>query len=226
VADGDRLQLPRWAKVAAGIFVVIAVAVMAFATLKPIKVLPRIRVAPGFALVDQSGASFTSEATRGLITIYTFVPNDCGDECADVNATMGDLRVRMAALDLSDLDDLRIELVTIVESGDVSAAELAATADAAGADGDAWRFVTGTEVQLETVVGLGFRHARGLDSFSPHFVIVDGWGMVRGDYRYSTQVDDADKLSSHIDLLLGEIRHSSGIASLAYGAAHVFSCYP
>ena len=108
----------------------------------------------------------------------------------------------------------------------VDATVLASLATDAGADGDQWRFVSGTDTQLDTVVGLGFRHARGRDTATPHFVIVDGWGTIRGDYRYRTSASESDKLVRHVDLLVSEVQNSSGIASLAYGAAHVFACYP
>ena len=64
------------------------------------------------------------------------------------------------------------------------------------------------------------------DSGPPSYAIVDGWGMIRGEYRYQTLADDADKLVRHIDVLGGELRNSGGIASFAYEAAHVFQCYP
>lgn len=216
--------MPRWAKAVSAVAAVVVLAVLAFAVLKPIKVLPRIRLAPGFALVDQRGATFSSESTRGAITLYTFVPLDCGDACAALEATMREVRERVP--DEVDLGELEFDLVSISLTADAAPAELTAAATAAGADGEQWRFVGGSRTQLETVVGMGFRHAIDAASFSPHFVVVDGWGMIRGDYRYQTLAGDADKLVRHVGLLVDEINNSSGVSSLAYGAAHVFMCYP
>jgi len=63
-------------------------------------------------------------------------------------------------------------------------------------------------------------------TFDPSFVIVDGNGVVRGDYRYQTLADDADKLIRHTEILAEEIRYADGPAALAYEAAHLFLCYP
>jgi protein SCO1/2 len=84
---------------------------------------------------------------------------------------------------------------------------------------------------MSTVVGAGFR--RYLDAsdpndvrFDPGFIIVDGNGVVRGDYQYQTLADEADKLVRHLDILAGELRHADGPAGAAYEAAHLFLCYP
>ena len=57
-------------------------------------------------------------------------------------------------------------------------------------------------------------------------MLVDGWGVVRGEYRYQTLASDVDKLLHHIDILGEELRNSHGAASVAYEAAHFFLCYP
>jgi len=46
-------------------------AVMAFAIFQPIRVLPRIGIAPAYSLVDQEGNKFTSENVRGKLVLYT-----------------------------------------------------------------------------------------------------------------------------------------------------------
>ena len=61
----------------------LVLAVIAFATFQPIKVLPRIRLAPGFVLVDQHGDTFTSEDLRGSVTLYTFTYGGCEAPCFD-----------------------------------------------------------------------------------------------------------------------------------------------
>jgi protein SCO1/2 len=223
--------------------VVIAIASIAFAVFQPIQVLPRLRLAPGYALVDSDGDRVTSDDGRGVITLYTFVPTECGAECDRVASTMRDVRERVLA-DV-DLGPAGFRLVTIVLDPSPSGAQLAAvgardgattspldpTLDlgldtgGAGADGD-WLVLGGTSDQLENIVGLGFRRSADPGDFVPSYAIVDGWGMIRGEYRYQTLADDADKLVRHIDVLGGELRNSGGIASFAYEAAHVFQCYP
>ncbi len=215
--------------------VLLALGAMAFAIFQPIQVLPRLRLAPGYALVDQAGDRVTSDDGRGVITLYTFVPVECDDECDRVASTMREVRERVLA-DV-DLGPAGFRLVTIVLDPSASADQLAMVAERDGAvgspvdlgldggDGD-WLVVGGTADQLENVVGLGFRRSADPNDFAPSYAIVDGWGMIRGEYRYQTLADDADKLVRHIDVLGGELRNSGGIASFAYEAAHVFQCSP
>lgn len=200
---------------------VVAAAAMAFAILQPVQVLPRLRLAPGYALVDQTGAVTTSEDGRGVITLYTFVPANCGEACRPVHSTMASVRDRVEAG--VDLGGTPFRVVTIVLDPDIGPAAVAAAREAAGAD---WTWLAGTSTQIENVVGLGFRRSTDVDDFSPSYAIVDGWGMIRGEYRYRTLADDADKLVRHLDILGGELRHSGGAAGAAYEAAHLFLCYP
>jgi cytochrome oxidase Cu insertion factor (SCO1/SenC/PrrC family) len=194
---------------------------MAFAIFQPIQVLPRIRLAPGYALVDQTGATVTSEDGRGEITLVTFVPLDCDETCDRVNDTMREVRDRVERE--VDFDGTPFRLLTIVLDAGASPTEVAAAQERAGAD---WTWAGGDAAQIENVVGLGFRRSTDAVEFAPSYAIVDGWGMIRGEYRYQTIADDADKLTRHLDVLGGELRNDGGFASFAYEAAHAFQCYP
>jgi protein SCO1/2 len=208
--------------------IVLIIGSMAFAIFQPIKVLPRLRPAPGYSLVDEHGDRFTSEDARGMITLYSFMPLDCGDDCDDVARTMS--TVRDAVGTQVDLGDVEFRLVTVVLDPDATPTELAAAAARAGDDEPTgehgWVWLSGSADQIENVVGLGFRRASDPERWTPSYAVVDGWGTIRGEYRYSTRLDDADKLIRHLDVLGGELRHRSGIATFAYDAAHAFQCYP
>jgi hypothetical protein len=166
----------------------------------------------------------TSDDGRGVITLYTFVPLGCGEPCERVDATMREVGDRVAAE--VDLGDVEFRLVTIVLDPDAPRDDVAAAAATAGTSSVEWSWLTGSERQLDNVVGLGFRRSPDPSTFSPSYAIVDGWSMIRGEYRYDTLADTADKLVRHVDILGGELRNSSGIGSFAYEAAHVFQCYP
>ena len=56
------------------------------------------------------------------------------------------------------------------------------------------------------------------------FLLVDGWGIVRAEYRYDTF--NVDRAMKDLECLAAETRNSQGVASLAYEAAHLFRCYP
>lgn len=194
---------------------------MSFAILQPIQVLPRLRLAPGYALVDQAGETVTSEDGRGVITLYTFQPADCDDRCDGIHSTMTEVRERVERE--VDLGGAEFRLVTVVLDADADAATTAAARTDVGAD---WTWLTGTDQQIENVIGLGFRRPTSVDDFSPSYAVVDGWGMIRGEYRYQTLADDADKITRHIDVLGSELRNKSGLVTFVYEAAHAFQCYP
>ncbi|MGI9608926.1 MAG: SCO family protein [Acidimicrobiia bacterium] len=208
---------------------VIIVAAMAFAIFEPIQVLPRLRLAPGFALTDQNGEFFNSESARGSVTLYSFAPTSCDAECQKLNDTMLDVQTRIRTE--VDLGSAQFSMVTIALDP-TGPPQLADAAALAGADGDEWRWVgSDDEADIRRTVGTGFQRyfeTVGSDqiNYDPSFVLVDGNGVVRGDYRYSTIADDGEKLSRHIAILAEEIRNANGATALAYEAAHLFLCYP
>jgi protein SCO1/2 len=211
-----------------GLAVVLA-SVLAFAVFEPIQVLPRIRLAPGFTMVDQSGATFTSDDGRGAVTLYTFTYGDCADECSATNQTMSEIASR--AVHEVDLAAIDLRLVTVSFDAASDRDRLEELAEASGADGELWRWAALAPEHVGTVVGSGFRvyvdeQADADFAFDQTFVLVDGWGVIRGEYQYATLASDADRIIRHIGVLEEEIRNSHGVASFAYEAAHVFLCYP
>lgn len=207
----------------------LVVAVMAFAILEPIQVLPRIRLGPGFALTDQAGMPFTSEDVRGDVAVYSFGYAGCGDDCSGMEETTREVRDRLDEVDLGDVD---IQFVTLTFDPSHDTPEvISGVAERAGADGVVWRYATGDPQHMENVVRSGFRawyspEDDGSFSFDPTLILVDGWGVIRGEYRYQTISSDADKIIRHLGILGEEIRNSNGAASFAYEAAHLFLCYP
>jgi cytochrome oxidase Cu insertion factor (SCO1/SenC/PrrC family) len=204
--------------------VLLVVGGILFSVLQPVTVLPRYRPGPGYALTDQDGVRLTSEDVRGAVTLYTFVPLECDELCESVNTTMRDVRDRVG--DEVDLGDTDFQMVTIVLDDAPATGDVQAAATAAGADGDRWTWAFGPQATIDNVVGAGFKSRITVDRFSPTYAIVDGFGTIRGEYRYRTLADDADKLLRHLDILGSELRNSSGLGSVAYGAAHLFQCYP
>jgi protein SCO1/2 len=209
--------------------VLLVLAVMAFAIFEPIQVLPRVRLSPGYLLADQAGESLTSEDVRGDIVLYTFRYSSCDADCEGLDQTMIEVRDRIGEVDLGDTD---FRLVTISFDPETDTTEvLKAEADEFGADGLQWRFATGEEAHLANVVKAGFKvwyedRGDGTFAFDPTLILVDGWGVIRGEYEYRTLKSDADKIIHHLDILTEEIRNASGAAGLAYEAAHLFLCYP
>jgi protein SCO1 len=202
------------------------VGVAFFAIAQPVKVLPRMALAPGYSLTDQNGQRFTSEDVRGSLVLYTFAYTGCGEACAAVHRTMRELAGHVDELDAGGVP-VRLVTVSIDPERDTPAA-LRTAAPALGADGVLWRFATGDAALVKQVVGAGFGvyfepTADGPVRFDPVFVLVDGWGITRAVHRIG--VPDAEVLASQIRRLGDEIRASTGVARYAYEAAHLFSCY-
>lgn len=209
--------------------VLLIVAAIAFATFEPIQVLPRIRISPGYLLTDQTAQTITSEDVRGDIVLYNFGYSSCGDDCAAMNKTMVEIQDR---IDEVDVGDTNIRFVTISFDTTTDTPQvLSEYAESLGADTDMWSFASGEPEHVANVVRAGFEAYYAEDddgsfSFDPVFVLVDGWGVIRGEYRYQTNASDTEKILHHLDILGEEIRNAHGAATLAYEAAHFFLCYP
>ncbi len=203
------------------------IAVVAFATLRPIQVLPRITLAPGFALTDQNNARLTNEDLRGRITLYNFTYANCAAPCPQTSQVM---RAVQAQLTLSDTAEIPISLVTIsFDPGRDTPEKLRAYANQVGADAKVWRIATGDATRLKYALGGGFNlfyesKADGTFEFDPMFVLVDGWGIIRSYYKTATPT--TERLLRDIRLVVQEARNSEGAAKYAYEAAHLFLCYP
>lgn len=218
----------RW--IVYGVLGAVVVGILAFATLKPIRVLPRIRLAPGFSFVDQDGRQVTSEDMRGAVALYTFTYTRCQtSHCHELLATL-------QAVDRQITDDLlqgvpfQIVVVSFDPEHDTPE-RLRTFAKSLNVDLKRWRFVTLPDPQrLRYVVGGGFEvyyepTSDGTFRFDPAYILVDGWGIIRGEYRYETVMPNRERIVRHIRILLDEIHNSKGAAKVAYEAAHLFLCY-
>jgi len=201
------------------------VAVVLFAVLRPIKVLPRIRLAPGYALVDQNGARVSSEEMRGQITLYGFTSTGCGPLCAESEDLMAEIAQQLESRD----DHIPVELVMIAldEENDTPEA-LRAYAASKGME-PARRLLTGDARQVKLVVGGGFstfyeKDSSGQIQMDPALMLTDGVGILRAEYR--GRLPSPAQILSAIDLLTEEAHNSTGLNRYAYEAAHLFLCYP
>jgi hypothetical protein len=121
------------------------VAVLAFAILQPVKVRPRMGLAPGYAFTDMNGAQLTSEDMRGKLVFYDFTYADCSDPCPQTATTMAAVQKLMRGMDTGGLP---VELVTISFDPERDTPErLRQFAAEMGADTSNWHFVTGPAEQ-------------------------------------------------------------------------------
>ncbi len=213
---------------------VFVIAVLAFNIFQPIKVLPRVGLAPGFVFTNQEGVRKTSEDFRGKLTMYSFTFTECGDGCPQTTQQMQLLK---NALGQSTNTDTKFALVTISLDQERDTPEKMkkfASAYLTDGVGDvSWDFLSGDVTRTRYVVGGGFsvyykniKDQNGVSSikFEPRYVLVDGWGIIRAEYR-GVELNVARVLRD-AGYLQSEIRNSQGVARYAYEAAHLFRCYP
>jgi len=201
--------------------------VVAFATIRPIQVLPRVTLAPGFSLTDENGDRLTSEDFRGKIVLYNFTYTHCQEPCPQTGQVMRQVQERLSEVDSGGIP---IELVTISFDPERDTPEaLQRYADALGADLSRWHFATGLADRLKWIIGGGFglyykQAEDGSFRFDPGFVLVDGAGILRAEYRTATP--DVDIILRDFRLIVQEAQNSEGAYRYAYEAAHLFLCYP
>jgi protein SCO1/2 len=222
-------KLRRWQGFLLALLAVLLAALLTFVIVQPIKVLPRIRLAPGFALRTADGSLLTNESLRGRFVLYSFTYVGCAvHTCPETDAIM---RAVQTSLREGRIGEVPVSLVTIVlDPENATPTALRAYADRVGADPAVWQFATGDPTILKTIVGAGFEvfyepQADGSYALTPAMFLVDGWGIVRAAYRPVINPPAADRILQHLQVLEREVRNSRGVARLGYEAAHLFLCY-
>jgi protein SCO1/2 len=227
ITRGNRIGI-RWHWLLVALPTLFVVGVIAFATLQPVKVLPRLRPAPAFTVTDQAGQRLTNEDVRGQIVLYTFGATRCGPACEPGDAIMAAVQAEAARFSADGLNLLLVTMLFDAERASPAAAQ--AFAQARGADPARWRVVSGDPAGLKQTIGGGFEvyyaaKPDGEFTYEPALVLVDGLGIIRGEYRAQAQNLDAAIIVRQIEVLQNEVRNSAGANRLAYEAAHFFLCY-
>jgi len=210
------------------------VIVFAFNIFQPIKVLPRVSLSPGFSFINQAGERKTSEDYRGKLTIYNFTYSHCDTACTQATAQMESLRTALIQL---GAQEAKFSLVTISLDPERDTPAVLNTYMSpfltAPQNDISWDFLTGDPTRTKYVVGGGFglyyenvpgESGQYAIKFEPRFELVDGWGIVRSEYRGAKL--DLALILRDINYLLAEIHNSQGVGRYAYEAAHLFRCYP
>jgi protein SCO1/2 len=214
------------------LIILIVGGVLAFNLFRPITVLPRINMAPGFSFVSETGEMVTSDDLRGSFTFYTFTYTHCADACgqtAEQIAAFHDALTELAPADLP------VRLVTIsLDPQRDDAAALAALAERVRPPtGLPWTFLVGGPLDTRYAVGGGFdmwyaaQDEESVDyrvAFDPRVYLVDQLGVLRAEYLTATP--DLAIVARDLDLLASEAANSDGVARYGYEAAHLFVCYP
>lgn len=202
------------------------IAVFLFAVLQPVKVVPRIGLAPGYIFTGMHGERISNEDMRGKMVIYNFSTTSCEAPCVDTSASMQALQEMVKRLDTGGIP---LEMMTILlDTERATAEQMRAYAEQVGADPAIWHIVTGSPERLKQVVGGGFglyyeQKDNGAFEFAPMTALVDGNGLLRAQYKRG--LPDVDFVERDLNLMFEEARNASGAGGLVYEAAHLFSCY-
>lgn len=170
--------------------------------------------APAFVLTDQLGRAVASADLQGEVVVVNFVYTNCRDTCPLLTARMAALQDRLRQ---EGLLDGRVQLLSLtVDPAHDTPALLRAYAERFAADPAVWRFLTGPEDTIRSVVVQGFFQgvvplpasaagatAEGGDEpatvilHSNRFVLVDREGRMRAFY---------DGLELDLDRVVRDIR--------------------
>jgi cytochrome oxidase Cu insertion factor (SCO1/SenC/PrrC family) len=155
--------------------------------------LPVIFDAPGFALTDQSGQSYTAEALEGHWWIADFMFTACQGACPIMTRAMQDIYLEFKGN--SELHFVSFSVDPDNDTPDV----LADFAKQYNADYDRWRFLTGPVETMHQLSYDGFKLGSLNDptDHSTRFVLVDPQGRIRGFYD---ALDNADMTQLKEDL--------------------------
>lgn len=204
----------------------IALFVVLLPLLSTVSILPRIRVSPGFALMDQHGATLTNEDLRGDIVLFGLASLECDSNC---ETTLEAMRVAAeqasTAVTGADAEAPGFRVVTIVVDPVDEPDALAEFARAHGIDAANWSVVSGSEAAVRAVVASGFEvylanSADGSFVHDPGVFLTDHAGFLRAEYR--TGNPRAGTIAGDIGRVLNEATAGS-VGGLLYDAAHSLS---
>ncbi len=171
---------------------------------------PDVRIAlPPFALTDTTDQQFGSEQLKGTVWIADFIFTRCGGPCPAMTTQMAGLQQRLRSH--RRWADIRLVSVS-VDPGFDTPQVLADYARRYQADPDHWRFLTGTQQQVWTLISNGFKlpvfenteNASLPIVHSQKFVLVDRDGNIRGYYEGLDEQQRAELLND-LEQVLGEM---------------------
>jgi len=144
--------------------------------------LPRIGPAPEFTLTNQDGQPTSLSALRGKVVAITFIYTTCVDTCPLLTAKMASLQGRLGG----DFGP-RVQFLSIsVDPARDTPEVLKRYAEAHGAQGAGWTFLTGTPAEIRTVAkhyGVYYRKTpRGDVDHTFLTSLVDRDGILRVQY--------------------------------------------
>lgn len=163
--------------------------------------LPVLGTLPDYTLTAQTGAPFSGRSLGGSVYVADFIFTSCRMQCARMSARMQTLQKELPAR-----GDLRFVSFSVDPETDTPA-RLTEYARSYAASPDRWTFLTGPKREILDLCVRGFKLARPDDAtddaiiHSPHFVLVDREGRIRGYYDHTDEPAMA-RLKRDVGILL------------------------
>jgi protein SCO1/2 len=167
-----------------------AIAIVLLAACRVGEPLPKLMPVPAFEMRDQDGQVSTQALLRGKVGIVSFMFTSCPDVCPLLTAKLSVVRTKL----LAERASLRFVSISVDPITDTPEA-LKRYAKQHGADYPDWRFLTGPNERLRSVVVDGFKQSLTIGEtpagqapapsailHGSHFVLVDRSGTIRGYY--------------------------------------------
>ncbi len=224
----------HWSWLIYGLLLALILLVFAFTIFQPITVLPRITLAPGYALESETGHLMTSEDARGQLTLYSFTYTNCEENCPVPGAALSELHQQITQHGPTNVPVALITISLDPERDTAVARQTYLDQYQQPNSHVPWHFAATDEMRTRVIVGSGFelyyRTRPDTDgdgyqiAYDPHFILVDGMGIMRAEYRLT--LPDPEIILRDLHLIAEEVEKSQGAGRLAYEAAHLFMCYP
>lgn len=162
--------------------------------------LPVLGQISEFELTAVTNQPFRSEQMAGKIWVADFIFTSCAGICPIMSSAMAELHRAFEG-------EQRVEFVSISVDPETDTPEiLAEYGERYGADPERWHFLTG-DIDYIHPLATGTFKIGSLDDpliHSPHFVLVDGTGQIRG-YYIGTNTEDVTRLAGDISELVAEL---------------------
>lgn len=150
-----------------------------------------------FALTDQSGQAFASEALDGKVWVANFIFTNCAGPCPRMSTDMSRLASAFAA-------DPRVHFVSFTVDPDRDTPPVLAAYARRYAGGERWHLLTGERATLHRLKRSDFQLgdvAPGALEHTTRFALVDQKGRIRGYYR-SDEPGFIEKITADLRRLL------------------------
>lgn len=156
--------------------------------------------APEFKLTAQDGKEFDSTSLKGSVYVVDFFFTNCKGICPTLQKNM-----KVVQEAFKDNPDVKLVSISVDPKND-TVAKLAAEAKKIGADTGQWTWTVGSTEETGRIAGeykLIGTMVPGDIVHSNRFVLVDGYGKIRGYYT-GTEDGDVEQIQKDIRRLLGE----------------------